>query len=92
MLDGAFAIFNVPPFLSIEYKLFTAGFALIFSNSAMAKPMRVKVLFISVPVWTVKELIVLATMSLGMSCEVILIEERFITVRANTKEAGIGTM
>ena len=37
MFDGALAILDVPSFLGIKHKLLTAGFALIFSNPAVAK-------------------------------------------------------
>ena len=58
--DGGLAILDVPPFLGIEHKLLTACFALIFGNSAVAELVGVVVPLISVLVWTVKALIVLA--------------------------------
>ena len=62
--DGALAILDVSPFLGIEHKLLTASFTLIFCNPAVAELMGIIVPFISVLVWTVKTLIVLAIVPL----------------------------
>ena len=92
MFDRALANLDGHHFLGIEHKLLNADFTPIFGNPAVAKLMRIIVSFISVLVGTVKTLIILAIVPLSMSCEVTFIEECFVTVWVNTKEAEIGSM
>ena len=54
--------------------------------------MGVIVPLISVFVWTIKTLVVFAIVPLRVSCEVTFIEEGIVTVRMDTKEAGLSAM